>query len=69
MKLFSTLAAGAVAASALFAVAPASAAVQRTVVHERTVVRHDGPRAHGRRVCTTRVYHHRRVRSCRTVYR
>ena len=61
MKIIATLAATAVAATALFAVAPATAQ-HRVVVHERTVVRH-GP-VH-RRVCTTRFYHHRRVRTCR----
>ncbi|WP_375394107.1 hypothetical protein [uncultured Sphingomonas sp.] len=63
MKILTTLAAGAVAASALFAVAPASA--QHRVERERTVVRHDGPRMHHRQVCTTRYEHHRRVRVCR----
>ena len=69
MKLFATIAAGAVAASALFAVVPASAqqrVVHERVVHERTVVRHGGDRLHRhRQVCTTRYYHHRRVRTCR----
>lgn len=58
----------------LAGIAPASiaapAAAQRTVVHERTVVRH-GPAHHDRwrtrKVCTNQWRHHHRVRVCRTV--
>jgi hypothetical protein len=68
MKL-ATIAAAAVIA--LTGVAPgmvAPAAAQRTVVHERTVVRGPGPhRLHSRRVCRTTYRHHHRVRTCRTV--
>ncbi len=63
MKILSTLAIGAVAASALFAVAPASA--QHRVERERVVVRHDRPAFRHRQVCTVRIIHHRRVRTCR----
>ena len=50
----------------------APAAAQRTVVHERTVVRHDvGPRYRNRtttrRVCRTERRHGHRERVCRVV--
>ena len=75
MKILTILAAGAVALTGLAPIAPAAAQHTRTVVHERTVVRHDGgpryrQRAHRtRQVCTTKIRHHKRVRVCRTVRR
>ncbi|MBM6578425.1 MAG: hypothetical protein EOP67_70310 [Sphingomonas sp.] len=68
------------AAAPVAATAPLSAAAwepQRTIVHERTVVRR-GPgygrhgyrdRVRTRRVCTNRWRHGERVRVCRTVRR
>lgn len=75
MKMLTILAAGAVALTGLAPIAPAAAQHHvRTVVHERTVVRHDRPRyrhrAHRpRQVCTWKYRNHHRVRVCRTVYR
>lgn len=69
-----TIAIAAAGLAALVGLAPgvaAPAAAQRTVVTERTVVRHDGPdyrhRARTRQVCHWEWRHHRRVRVCRTV--
>jgi len=74
MKILTMLAAGSVALAGLAPIAPAAAQHTRTVVTERTVVRHDGPRyrhrAHRpRQVCTWKYRHHNRVRICRTIYR
>lgn len=76
MKLNAILAAGLLFVGAAAPVALAvPAAAQRTVVHERTVVRH-GPgyrparhRVVTRRVCTNRFHNGRRHRVCRTVRR
>ncbi|KQU62293.1 hypothetical protein ASG67_04130 [Sphingomonas sp. Leaf339] len=72
MKLTTLFAAGLVVLSGLAPMAPAAA--QRTVVHDRTVVRHDGgrhyrgrDRVRTRRVCTNRWRDGRRVQVCRTV--
>ena len=67
MKL-SLLLAAAVAMTGMAPGLVAPAAAQRTVVHERTVVR-NGPvhRWHKRKVCRVEYRHHRRVRVCRTV--
>lgn len=77
MKINAILAAGLAFAASLSPIALAApAAAQRTVVHERTVVRHAGPRYRParhrvvtRRVCSNRYYHGRRHRVCRTVRR
>lgn len=73
MKLLSILTAGLVGAAALAPVAIATPAEaqrveHRTVVHERTVVRH-GPqrRWRTRQVCNNTWRNHHRVRVCRTV--
>ena len=67
MKMIAIAAAG---LAALTGVA-APVAAQRTVVTERTVVRHDGPdyrhHARTRQVCHWERRHHQRVRICRTV--
>ena len=68
MKLPALAAAAAIALTGLAPGLATPAAAQRTVVHERTVVR--GPvrhRWHTRRVCRTYWHHHRRVRTCRNV--
>ena len=75
MTLKTFMAAGLVALTGLSPIALATpAAAQRTVVHERTVVRHDGgrhyrgrDRVRTRRVCTNRWRDGRRVQVCRTV--
>lgn len=73
MKLFTIAAAGLVALTGLAPVGfVAEASAQRTVVHERTVVRHNGGpgyrhRVRTRRVCRTVYRHHQRQRVCRTV--
>lgn len=69
MKMFSIAALGAVAVTGLAPVAiaaPADAA-QRTVVHERTIVRHGGPRYrwNNRRVCHWERHRGHRERVCR----
>ena len=76
MKLVSMLTAGAVALAGLAPLAIAPAAAQhsqhtRTVVTQRTVVRHEGPqyRHHARKTCSWKYRNHHRVRVCRTVYR
>ncbi|WP_242097027.1 MULTISPECIES: hypothetical protein [unclassified Sphingomonas] len=66
MKIATLIIAGLTAAASL---APVAAQAQRTVVHERTVVRHDRVHHAARRVCTTQWRHHHRVRTCRTVRR
>lgn len=72
MKLFTIAAAGLVALTGLAPVGiAAEASAQRTVVHERTVVRHNGGyarhRVTTRRVCRVERHHGRRDRVCRTV--
>ena len=72
MKLFSLAAAGLVALTGLASVGVATeASAQRTVVHERTVVRHNGGynrhRVTTRRVCKNVWRHGHRQRVCRTV--
>lgn len=68
MKLTALAAAAAVAIAGLAPGLAAPAAAQRTVVHERTVVRGPAPhRWHSRRVCTNRWHHGHKVRTCRTV--
>ncbi len=75
MKLFTLAAAGLVALTGLAPVGiAAEASAQRTVVHERTVVRHDdrrpGYRRHTvrtRQVCRNVYRNHHRQRVCRTV--
>ena len=74
MKLFTLAAAGLVAITGLAPVGFVSeASAQRTVVHERTVVRHnDGRpgyrhRARTRQVCRNVYRNHHRQRVCRTV--
>jgi hypothetical protein len=78
MKLFTLAAAGLVALTGLAPVGiAAEASAQRTVVHERTVVRHDvrqndrrpgyGHRARTRQVCRNVYRNHHRQRVCRTV--
>ena len=72
MKLFTLAAAGLVALTGLAPAAiTAPASAQRTVVHERTVVRHEGPsrRWRTRQVCHNERRHGHRVRICRTVRR
>ncbi|WP_267396026.1 hypothetical protein [Sphingomonas sp. GC_Shp_1] len=74
MKLLSMLTAGAVALTGLapIAIAPAAAQEHRTVVHERTVVRHDERRGYNHRartVCDWKWRNHHRVKVCRTVRR
>jgi hypothetical protein len=75
MKMTVLIAAAGIALGAFAPLAPAAAQTHvRTVVHERTVVRHGGPRYRHRahrpqRVCTWKYRHHHRVRVCRTVYR
>jgi hypothetical protein len=75
MKLTRLFAAALVMAAGVSPIAIATpAAAQRTVVHERTVVRHDrGPGyrrdAQTRRVCTVERRHGHRQRVCRTVRR
>lgn len=65
MKIASLILAGLAAATLV----PVAAEAQRTVVHERTVVRHDRGHHVVRRVCTNTWRHHHRVRTCRTVRR
>ena len=74
MKLFTIAAAGLVALTGLAPVGiAAEASAQRTVVHERTVVRHNGNRPHvrhrvrTRQVCRNVYRNHHRQRVCRTV--
>ncbi|MGA1797517.1 hypothetical protein VH567_01900 [Sphingomonas sp. 4RDLI-65] len=75
MKLFTLAAAGLVALTGLAPVGiAAEASAQRTVVHERTVVRHNdnrpGYRRHAvrtRQVCRNVYRNHHRQRVCRTV--
>ncbi len=73
MKLFTIAAAGLVALTGLAPVGiAAEASAQRTVVHERTVVRHNGGgygrhRVTTRRVCNNVWRHGHRQRVCRTV--
>lgn len=75
MKLFTLAAAGLVALTGLAPVGiAAEASAQRTVVHERTVVRHTdrrpGYRRHvvrTRQVCRNVWRNHHRQRICRTV--
>ena len=71
MKMIAIAAAGLVALTGLAPGLVAPAAAQRTVVTERTVVRHDGPdyrhHARTRQVCRWERRHHQRVRVCRTV--
>ncbi|MGR6328214.1 hypothetical protein ACU5AX_04035 [Sphingomonas sp. XXL09] len=78
MTLTHWLTAAAVAVAGITPFAATPAAAQRTVVTERTVVRHDerrwhndGPRwrhhARSRRVCETQWRHHHRARVCRIV--
>ena len=75
MKLFTIAAAGLVALTGLAPVGiAAEASAQRTVVHERTVVRHNanrpGYRRHAvrtRQVCRNVYRNHHRQRVCRTV--
>ncbi len=71
MKILTLAAAGLVAITGIAPVMVAPAAAQRTVVTERTVVRHDGPRYRNRvrTVCTWKYRNHHRVRVCRTVRR
>ena len=68
MKLSIIAAAGLAAITGLAPGLVAPAAAQRTVVTERTVVRH-GPaiRHRTRKVCHVQWRHHHRVRVCRTV--
>ena len=67
MKIITLIVAALTAVSGL---APVAAQAQRTVVHERTVVReHDRGFHAARRVCHTEFRHHRRVQVCRTVRR
>lgn len=74
MKLFTLAAAGLVALTGLAPVGfAAEASAQRTVVHERTVVRHNDNRSgvrhrtRTRQVCRNVVRNHHRQRVCRTV--
>ncbi len=74
MKLFTLAAAGLVALTGLAPVGfVADASAQRTVVHERTVVRHNDRRpgyrhrVRTRQVCRTIYRHGHRQRVCRTV--
>ncbi|WP_241214881.1 hypothetical protein [Sphingomonas sp. S-NIH.Pt15_0812] len=75
MTLKTFMAAGLVVLTGLSPIALATpAAAQRTVVHERTVVRHDvrphhRQRVATRKVCTNRWIHGHRERVCRTVRR
>ncbi|MEG8025009.1 hypothetical protein QP162_12350 [Sphingomonas aurantiaca] len=75
MKFFTIAAAGLVALTGLAPVGiAAEASAQRTVVHERTVVRHSDRRpgygrhaVRTRQVCRNVVRNHHRQRVCRTV--
>ena len=75
MKFFTIAAAGLVALTGLAPVGiAAEASAQRTVVHERTVVRHTDRRpgygrhaVRTRQVCRNVVRNHHRQRVCRTV--
>ncbi|SEM43698.1 hypothetical protein SAMN05192583_0205 [Sphingomonas gellani] len=74
MKLFTLAAAGLTLLTGLapVAIATPAAAQHRTVVRERTVVRHDDRgyhhrRVHTRRVCQREWRHGHRERVCRTV--
>lgn len=74
MKLFTIAAAGLVALTGLAPVGiAAEASAQRTVVHERTVVRHTDNRpgyrhrVRTRQVCRNVYRNHHRQRVCRTV--
>lgn len=74
MKILTIAAAGLTLLTGLapVAIATPAAAQHRTVVHERTVVRHDNRGYHHRRTYTRRVcrrewHHGHRERVCRTV--
>ena len=75
MKFFTIAAAGLVALTGLAPVGiAAEASAQRTVVHERTVVRHNDRRpgygrhaVRTRQVCRSVYRNHHRQRVCRTV--
>lgn len=71
MKILTLAAAGLVAVAGLAPGVAAPASAQRSVVTERTVIRHGGPRYRhrARTVCTWKWRNHRRVRICRTVRR
>jgi predicted secreted protein len=73
VKLLSMLTAGAVALAGLAPVTIAPAAAQgRTVVTERTVIRHDERRGYHHRdrtVCDWKWRNHHRVKVCRTFRR
>lgn len=73
MKIPTLMAAAMMTLTGIVPAMTAPAAAQRTVVTERTVIRHDGPRyrhrARARTVCTWKHRNHRRVQVCRTVRR
>lgn len=73
MKLLTLAAAGLTLLTGLapMAIATPAAAQERTIIRERTVVRHEGPRYRHRTrtVCRTVYRHHHRERICRQVRR